>query len=77
MQRAKDQIEWRSMTGNLLRVDGTNMMMMESLGSEANSIEVVCYGYVSPASFKYLDCCGLEVKGEQFLDQLTVCEGMN
>ena len=50
---------------------------IDSFQSEAHSIEVVCYGYVSPACFEHLGCCGLEVKGEQFLDQLTVCEGMD
>ena len=35
---------------------------IDSFGSEAHSIEIVCYGYVSPACFKHLD-------------QLTVCEG--
>ena len=45
---------------------------IDSFGSEAHSTEVVCYGYVSPASFKHLGCCGFEVKAEQFLDQLTV-----
>ena len=48
---------------------------MDSFGSEAHSIEDVCYGYVSPACFKHLGCCGLKAKSEQFLDQLTVCEG--
>ena len=48
---------------------------INSFGSEAHSIEVVCYGYVSPTYFEHLGCCGFEVKGEQFLDQLTVCEG--
>ena len=50
---------------------------IDSFRSEAHSMEVVCYGYVSPACFKYLDFCGLEVKSEQFPDQLTVCEGMD
>ena len=48
---------------------------IDSFGSKAHSIEVVCYGYVSPACFEHLGCCGFEVKSEQFLDQLTVCEG--
>ena len=37
-------------------------------------MEVVCYGYMSPACFNYLGHCGLKVKGKQFLDQLTVSE---
>ena len=41
--------------------------IINSFGSEAYSIEVVCYGYVSPAWFGHLGCCGLEVKGGQFL----------
>ena len=45
---------------------------MDSFGSEAHGIEVVCYGYVRLASFKNLGCCGLEVKGKQFPYQLTV-----
>ena len=45
--------------------------------SKAHNIEVFCYGYVSPACFEHLGCCGLEIKGEQFFDHLTVCEGMN
>ena len=50
---------------------------IDSFGSDAHSIEVVCYAYVNPACFKHLGCCGLEVKGKQFLDQLIVCEGMD
>ena len=45
---------------------------IDGFGSEAHGIEVICYGYVSPACFEHLGCCDLEVKGEQFLDQLTV-----
>ena len=50
---------------------------IDSFGSKAHSIEVVCYSRVSPACFKHVDCCSLEVKGEQFLVQLTVCEGID
>ena len=48
---------------------------IDSFRSETHSTEVVCYGYVSPACFGHLGCCGFEVKSEQFLDQLTICEG--
>ena len=47
---------------------------IDSFGSEAHSIEVVSYGYVNPACFENLGCCGFEVKGEQCLDLLTVCD---
>ena len=50
---------------------------IDSFGSKAHSMELVCYGYVSPACFKHLGCCDLEIKSEQFPDQLTVCEGMD
>ena len=50
---------------------------IDSFGSKAHSIEVVCYGYVSPACFEHLGSYGFEVNGKQFLDQLTVCEGMD
>ena len=49
----------------------------DSFGSEAHGIEVVCYDYVSPACFKHLGCCGLDVKCKQFLDPFTVCRGMD
>ena len=63
---------WVRLRSSTLFVDS-----MDSFGSEAHGIEVVCYGYVSPACFEHLGCCSLEVKGEQFLDQPTVCEGMD
>ena len=47
---------------------------MDSFGLETHNIEVVCYGYLSPACFEHLGCCGFKVKSEQFLDQVTVCE---
>ena len=50
---------------------------IDSFGSKVHSIEVVCYGYVSPACFQHLACCSIEVKSKQFLDQLTVCKDMD
>ena len=61
--------------GARLRSSAPFVDSIDSFGSKAHSREVVCYGYVSPACLKHLGCCGLEVKGEQFLDQLIVCEG--
>ena len=65
-------LSWVRLRSSVLFVDS-----IDSFGTEANNIETVCYGYVSPACFEHLGCCGFEVKGEQFLDQLTVCEGMD
>ena len=61
---------WEKLRSSALFVDN-----MDSFGSEAHSIEVVCYSYVSLACFKHLDCWGLEVRDEPFLDQLTLSEG--
>ena len=61
---------WARLRSLALFIDSIN-----SSGLKAHSIEVVCDGYVSPACFEHPGCCGLEVKGEQFLDKLTVCEG--
>ena len=54
---------WVRLRLSTLFVDSIN-----SCGSEAHSIEVVCYGHVSPACFKHLGCCDFEVKSKQFLD---------
>ena len=58
-----------------LRLSAPFVDSINSFGSWTHSIKVACYGYVSPVCFKHLGCCGLEVKDEKFLDQLTLCEG--
>ena len=59
-----------AVVGARLRLSAPFVDNIDSSGSETHSIEVVCYGYVNPACFEQIGCCGLEVK-----DQLTVCEG--
>ena len=61
--------------GARLRSSALFVDSIDSFGSETHSMEVVCCGYVSPACFKHLGCCGLEFKSEQLLDHLTVYEG--
>ena len=63
---------WLRLMSSALFVDSIN-----SFGSKTHSIEVISYGYVSPACFDHLGCCGLEVKSKKFLNQLTVCAGMD
>ena len=43
---------------------------IDGLGSKAHSIEVVCYGYVSPTCFEHLGCCGLRSGVSNFLKSL-------
>ena len=48
--------------GARLRSSAPFVDSIDRCGSEAHSMEVVCYGKASPACFKHLGCCGLEVK---------------
>ena len=58
---------WGRLRSLALFVDSSN-----SFGFEAHSIEFVCYGYVSPACFKHLGCCGLLCEFIYFTYQFTV-----
>ena len=45
--------------GMRLRSSASFFDNIDSFGSNAHNIEIVCYGYVSPTCCKHLGCCGL------------------
>ena len=68
--------------GMRLRSSPSFVDSIDSFGSKAHNIENACIWLCESHMFQtswllWLSCCGLEVKSEQCIDQLTVCEGLD